>query len=90
LLISQVKSSDLNTDMCKFELSQKGKSRAQPADSSEAYSKPGAFKNRVKAPFIQPYFPASDLQQGIKLLTSVLLRDTIVVRRVVEPAITRF
>ena len=33
----------MNTDMCKFELSQKDESRAQSADSSKAYEKPRAF-----------------------------------------------
>ena len=43
LLILNVKSSCLNTDMCKFESSQKGESRAQSADSSKDWSKPRDF-----------------------------------------------
>jgi len=34
-----VKTSYLNTDVCKFEPSQKDESRAQSADSSKVYSK---------------------------------------------------
>jgi len=47
LLISPVAWSCFNTDMCKFESSQKDESRAQSADSSKAYRKPSrAFKCR--------------------------------------------
>jgi len=44
--ISPVESSYLNTDMCKFESSQKDESRAQSADFSKANRKLGAL-NRV-------------------------------------------
>jgi len=37
----------LNTDMCKFESSQKDESKAHAADSSKAYSKLKAF-NSIK------------------------------------------
>jgi len=37
----------LNTDMCKFELSQKDESRAQSADSSKAYSKLRAYRTKA-------------------------------------------
>ena len=37
-------------DMCKFESSQKDESKAQPADSSKAYSKPRAFNCRIFQP----------------------------------------
>jgi len=43
VLVSQVKSSYLNTDTYKFESSQKDESRAQSADSSKAYRRPGAL-----------------------------------------------
>jgi len=42
----------LNTDMCNFESSQKDESRVQPAASSQAYTKPRAFKplhNRARS-----------------------------------------
>jgi len=40
---SPVELSYWNTDMCKFESSQKYESRAQSADSSKAFSKPRAL-----------------------------------------------
>ena len=43
LLVSPVEWSYLNTDMCKFEISQKDESRPQSADSSKACRKPIAF-----------------------------------------------
>jgi len=44
LLLSRAERSNLNRDMCKFERSQKDKSRAQSADSSKECRKPSAFK----------------------------------------------
>jgi len=38
--VSHVDSNDLNTDMCKFESSQKDESRSHSADFSKAYRKP--------------------------------------------------
>ena len=43
LLVSPAEYSYLNTDMYKFETSQKDESRAQSADSSKEYRKPRAF-----------------------------------------------
>jgi len=40
LLVPHVESSYMNIDMCKSESSQKNESRAQSADSSQAYRKP--------------------------------------------------
>jgi len=47
LLISHVDTSYLNTDMCKFESSQKVKSRAQSAGSLKVCRKPWAFNCRI-------------------------------------------
>jgi len=58
LLLSLVETSDLNTNMRKFQSSQKDESRAQSADSSKAYRKRRAF-----------YCPVKD----VKKLTSEML-----------------
>jgi len=44
LLTPIVESTDLNRDMCKFESSQKDKSRWQSTDSSKAYRSTSACK----------------------------------------------
>jgi len=57
LLIASVKSSCLNTDMCKFGSSQKDESRAHPAYSSKAWSKPRDFVIVLRVFFsLQDYF----------------------------------
>jgi len=43
-LVASEEISYLNADMCEFESSQRKESKAQPADSSEACSKPRAVK----------------------------------------------
>jgi len=46
LVVSHVESNYINTDMCKFESSQKHESRTQSADSSKACRKPRASNCR--------------------------------------------